>query len=114
MLILSDKYTTPTTPESELQVYAKWWTQNSFPTSLEEADISDLFAVENREDRGSYYYRPHDATGIIVVSHKKLAAMAAWRNKEHKGPWQIYGEQEAQTVAFHYVGDSEVVFVGWV
>lgn len=51
---------------------------------------------------------------MIVVSSKKLAVLAAWRNKDHKGPWQIYSEQEKDTLAFYFVGDTKVVFVGWV
>lgn len=66
------------------------------------------------KDRGEYFSRPSDATGLIVLSTEKLTVMAAWRNKEHEGPWQIYGEQEPQTTAYYLVGDTDVVFVGWV
>lgn len=114
MLTLSQDYSDTINSESELQVYAKWWTKNTFPVSIEEVGIDDVFEVKNVLDRGEYYDRPLDATGVIVVTQAKLAAVAAWRNKEHKGPWQVYGEQEANTVAFHFLGDTEVVFIGWV
>ena len=43
-----------------------------------------------------------------------MAVVAGWRdNKEHDGPWQLYGEQEAETTAFHFVGDTSPVFLGW-
>ncbi|EGV65716.1 hypothetical protein CANTEDRAFT_92041 [Yamadazyma tenuis ATCC 10573] len=114
MLILSECSHSSNKEDSELGVLAKWWTENTIPNSLDDLDLSDAFVVKNVQDRGEYYERPKDATGVIVSSQKKLAAMAAWRNKEHKGPWQIYGEQETNTTAFHYVGDSDIVFIGWV
>ena len=113
MFTLSQTFADPSAPETELGIIAQWWTKNTIPT-LEDFDVANAFEIKNVLDRGEYFDRPKDVTGVIVSSKKKIAAMAAWRNKEHKGPWQVYGEQEAETTAFHWVGDTDVVFVGWV
>lgn len=113
MFILSQTYADPSAPETELDVIAQWWTKNTFPTTLEEFDVSNSFEVKNVLHKGEYFERPKDATGVIVSSKKKLTSMAAWRNKEHKDEWQIFGEQEPETTAFYFVGDTDCVFVGW-
>jgi hypothetical protein len=114
MFILSQTYADPSAPETELDVIAQWWTKNTFPTTLEEFDVSNSFVVKNVLERGEYLEKPKDATGVIVSTKKKMAVVAGWRdNKEHDGPWQLYGEQEAETTAFHFVGDTSPVFLGW-
>ena len=51
--------------------------------------------------------------GYPLRARKKLAAIAAWRNEEH-GPWQLHEKQEKHTNAFHYLGDTDVVFLEWI
>ena len=117
MLTLSKTYAAdPSAPETELDVIAQWWTKNTVPTTLEEFDLSVSFEVKNVTDRGEYLKKPKDAIGVILSTKKKMAVMAAWRGNDgkHEGPWQIYGEQEAETTVFHFVGDTETVFLGWL
>lgn len=113
MYILSDKFEEDL--DNELGIVAQWWYDKSVPTTIKDIEaLEKPFAVKNVEDKGEYYKKPDGAVGVIVLSLKKLAAMAAWRNEGHQGPWQVYGEQEKGTIAFHFVGDTEIVFIGWV
>lgn len=114
MYTIAESYTLSNQKDTELGIFALWWKEKLFPKSIDELDLSNLFEVKNVESRGEYFDRPDDATGMIVFSSKKLAVLAAWRNKKHEGPWQIYSEQEKDTLAFYFVGDTKVVFVGWV
>lgn len=114
MIILSSTTGLSTDEISDLGIYAQWQFGDKIPTKETKLCESDIFAVKDVQDRGLYYTRPEDATGIIVLSSDKLTVVAAWRNPEHKGPWQVYGEQEAKTTAYYLVGDTDIVFVGWV
>lgn len=114
MIILSKDTQLHSEEESDLGIYAQWQFGNTIPSKTTKFSDLDVFPVRDVEDRGEYFPRPADATGILVLSLKKLTVMAAWRNKEHKGPWQIYGEQEPETTAYYLVGDTDLVFVGWV
>lgn len=114
MSLLASPYTLPDEQETELGIVAQWWTKKLFPQSLDEIDLKDFFEVKNVQDRGEYYDKPKDATGVILVSSKKLSVVAGWRNEKHDGPYQVYSEQEKDTIGFHFVGDTKVVFFGWI
>lgn len=114
MIILSKECQLNSEDGSDLGIYAQWQFGNTIPDRQTALVKLNVFPVRNIKDRGEYFSRPRNATGLIVLSSEKLAVMAAWRNKEHEGPWQVYGEQEPQTTAYYLVGDTDVVFVGWV
>lgn len=54
MLILSQTFADSSAPETELGIVAQWWTKNTFPTTLEEFDVSNSFVVKNVLERGEY------------------------------------------------------------
>ncbi|SGZ53312.1 CIC11C00000004588 [Sungouiella intermedia] len=114
MITLSKDCQLTSEDNSDLGIYAQWQFGNTIPSTTTELSKLDVFPVRDIKDRGEYFTRPSDATGLVVLSSEKLSVMAAWRNKEHKGPWQVYGEQEPPTTAYYLVGDTDVVFVGWV
>lgn len=114
MFVISNSLEISSEEKSDLGIYAEWWYSETVPTKVDLIEGKKVFAVNNVEDRGEYYKRPEGAYGVIVLTLEKLAALAAWRNDEHKGPWPLYGEQEKGTTSFYFVGDTKIVFIGWV
>lgn len=114
MITLSNESQLRSDQESALGIHAQWQFGNTIPAKTADFSELEVFAVRGVEDRGEYFTRPADATGLVVLSSEKLTVMAAWRNQQHKGPWQVYGEQEPKTTAYYLVGDTDIVFVGWV
>lgn len=114
MLTLSETAILKAEETSDLGVYAQWQYGDNIPTKGAENSQSDVFAVKNDKYRGSKYTRPEGATGLIVSASEKLTVVAAWRKNSDDGPWQIYSEQEKDTTAYYYLGDTKVLFVGWV
>ncbi|ODV78836.1 uncharacterized protein CANTADRAFT_278257 [Suhomyces tanzawaensis NRRL Y-17324] len=99
-------------------VKATWIKGNKVPSSLQEVLGGEIFEVRDIEDKGEYLLIPAGVGGVVVQSEKGLVSIAAWRRQknageiEHDGPWQIYSEQEANTVAYYYLGDTQTVFMG--
>lgn len=114
MIVLSPQSVLTCEDTSDLGIYAQWQFEDTIPQKGTEVSNLNVFPVRDEKDRGQYFVRPKDAKGVIVLSSEKLTVMAAWRNKNHEGPWQIYGEQEPQTTSYYLVGDTDIVFIGLV
>ena len=78
------------------------------PTKVEPAPI----AVNNVLDRGEYYERPEAVIGVLVHSGEEPVAVAAWYGNDHKGDWNIYGDQPEQSQQVYFLSGAKTIFVG--
>lgn len=78
------------------------------PTVVEPAST----VVKNVLDRGEYYDRPDTAIGVLVHSGEEPAAVAAWYGNDHKGDWNIYGDQPEHSQQVYFLSGAKTIFVG--
>ncbi|EMG46197.1 hypothetical protein SBY92_000960 [Candida maltosa Xu316] len=78
------------------------------PKTIEPAET----IVNNVLDRGEYFQRPENAVGVLVHSGDEPIAVAAWYGADHKGDWNIYGDQPEHTQQVYFLSGANTVFVG--
>lgn len=68
--------------------------------------------ILNEEDNGQYFTRPDGAIGVVVHTTKYPAVCASWYADNHKGFWNVYGEQGIGTQQTYYLSGATTIFVG--